>query len=241
MFYRRIKLIINTVYPVFLFVFAGCMSGAVNKKVIAPVPEKIESNRVVLQKQQVENDASLWQSNGPLSELFINNKARRVGDIVTIKIVESASATNKATTKTGRSSSLAGSIDGFFNMEKRYPDSHPFFNPFSQIKGGLETDFNGSGTTHRSGDLNAYITTKVIEVLQNGNLKILGTREVTVNSEKQLIELSGVVRQRDISPDNVILSTFVADAKIDYKGTGIINNNQNPGWLARIVNVIWPF
>ena len=203
--------------------------------------ETIDPVHIDTQENQPRKDGSLWQSNGPLSELFINTKARRVGDIVTIKIVESSSATNKATTKTGRSSSVEGNIDGFFNMEKRYPSTHPFFNPFSQIKGGLETDFDGSGTTHRSGDLSAYITTRVIDVLPNGNLVILGNREVTVNNEKQFIELSGIVRQRDISPDNIILSTFISDAKIEYRGTGVISDNQNPGWLTRIVNVVWPF
>jgi len=175
MFYIRSKLLIVFFWLSVGFLFSGCMSGAVNKKATPPAPEKAELLIINSHRQKnMQNDGSLWETNGLLNELFANNKARRVGDIVTIKIVESSSATNKATTKTGRSSSLAGSIDGFFNMGKRYPSSHPFFNPFSQIKGGLDTDFDGSGTTHRSGDLNAYITTKVVEVLENGNLKISG-------------------------------------------------------------------
>ncbi len=189
----------------------------------------------------LNKNGSLWQDRGPLSELFIDTKARRVGDIVTIKIVESASATNKASTKTGRKSSVSGGIDNFFNMEKRYPSTHPFVNPFSKVSGGLESDFDGSGTTQRSGALTAFITTRVVDVLPNGNLKIEGAREVKVNNEKQLIKLSGTIRPRDISPDNIILSTYVADAGIEYSGSGIVNDRQRPGWAARLLNIVWPF
>ena len=126
-------------------------------------------------------------------------------------------------------------------MEKRYPASHPFFNPFAQVKSELNSDFDGSGTTQRSGDLTAFITTKVIEVLPNGNLKIEGTREVKVNNEKQLIILSGIIRPRDISPGNIILSTYVADAKIEYSGSGVIHDRQRPGWMTRIIDIVWPF
>lgn len=77
--------------------------------------------------------------------------------------------------------------------------------------------------------------------MPNGNLKIKGTREVTVNNEKQLITLSGIIRSRDISPDNIVLSTYISDAMIAYSGDGIVNERQRPGWLARILDVVWPF
>ena len=224
------------------FTHTGCITANANKKtakIVTPVTNV--DTYIASNTDSVKKNGSLWQDNGPLSELFIDTKARRVGDIVTIKIVESSSATNKASTKTGRKSSLSGGVDSFFNMEKRYPASHPFFNPFAQVKSELNSDFDGSGTTQRSGDLTAFITTKVIEVLPNGNLKIEGTREVKVNNEKQLIILSGIIRPRDISPGNIILSTYVADAKIEYSGSGVIHDRQRPGWMTRIMDVVWPF
>jgi flagellar L-ring protein precursor FlgH len=78
-------------------------------------------------------------------------------------------------------------------------------------------------------------------VRPNGNLKIVGSREVMVNNETQLIILSGTIRPRDIQENNVILSTFVSDAKIAYSGSGIIDDRQRPGWLANMLNVVWPF
>lgn len=186
-------------------------------------------------------NGSLWVENGPLSEMFINAKARSIGDIITIKIVETASATNQASTKTGRSSTLTAGLDNFFNLEERYPSTSPFFNPFSGVKGGFESDFDGSGSTARSNNLNAYMTARIIDILPNGNLAIEGNREVRVNHENQIITLTGLVRPRDISADNVVQSTYLADARITYSGTGVINDNQKPGWLTRLVGKIWPF
>ncbi|MBN2467051.1 MAG: flagellar basal body L-ring protein FlgH [Deltaproteobacteria bacterium] len=195
----------------------------------------------IVEEPGIVSEGSLWKHGGTLSSLVNDHKARRVGDIVTISIVESSSASNKATTQTGRKSGVSGGMENFFNLEKQYPSTHPFFNPFSSVKGGLESSFDGSGTTTRSGKLTAYITARVVEVLPNGNLRIIGSRSVTVNKEKESIFLSGVIRPRDISPDNVIQSTYIADAKISYSGAGVINDRQSPGWLARVLDSVWPF
>lgn len=186
-------------------------------------------------------EGSLWKDNGQLRGLFSTYKARRVGDIITVNIVESSSASNNATTKTGRKSAVQGQMEGFFNAEKRYPASQPFFNPFSQVKGGLDSSFDGSGATARSGRVSACVAARVVEVLPDGNLRIIGSRDVTVNKEKQFITLSGIVRPWDISPDNVVLSTYVADAKITYSGSGVVNDRQHPGWLARVLDRVFPF
>jgi flagellar L-ring protein precursor FlgH len=185
-------------------------------------------------------EGSLWQENGTMGELFVNPKARRVGDIVTIKIVESSKASNNATTNTGRDSSVSVGIDKFLGLENGYAAATGF-NPFGKIAGGGTTKFTGQGGTTRSGDLSAYITTRVIGVLPNGNLAISGSREVIVNNEKQLIVVTGVIRSRDISAENVVQSTFISDAKIAYSGSGIVNDQQRKGWLANIVDVISPF
>lgn len=186
-------------------------------------------------------DGGLWHENAPLTAMFTDQKARTVGDIVTIKIVETSSATNKASTDTDRTSSLSASLDAFFNLEDKFPATDPFFNPFSGVGGGMSSDFQGSGTTKRSGDLSASITALVTQVLPSGNLVLTGTREVMINNENQVIQLSGVVRPRDISARNEVLSTYIADARISYAGNGIINDRQRTGWLSNIVNTIWPF
>ena len=224
----------------FFIILFGCAGRIKETK---PIMDNIVVNEVK-KEPALKHEGSLWRDDGPLSELFINPKARKTGDIVTIQIVESSSASNNATTNTGRTSSLSMGIDNFFGLEDRYTSEskpHPFFNPFAKLEGGLTSTFDGTGTTARSGDLTAYITAIVTKVLPNGNLEIIGTREVTVNNEKQTIALSGIIRPRDISPDNVILSTYISDARIAYSGTGIVNDRQRPGWGARIMDWISPF
>ena len=199
----------------------------------------------------VSHAGSLWRDDGQLSDLFVDPKARKVGDIITIKIEESSKATNKADTKTGRSSSMQAGIDKLFGIEDWWDNDiiadvggdWPKISPFgaTSVQGSMGSQFDGSGTTTRSGDLNAYLTARVTEVLPNGNLRIVGSRELLVNNENQLIILSGVIRLRDISPENVILSTYISDAKIAYSGSGILDDRQRPGWFANLLNTIWPF
>ncbi len=186
-------------------------------------------------------NGSLWHDDAALVCLFADQKARRAGDIITIKIIESSKASNNASTDTDRSSSLSASVDAFFNAEKRFPVDQPFFNPFSKVAGGFSSEFEGAGTTKRSGDLDAYITALVTQVLPNGNLVVTGSREVLVNNENQIIQLTGVVRPRDINADNLVLSTYVADARIAYSGSGVVNDRQRPGWLTNVLMAVWPF
>ena len=78
-------------------------------------------------------------------------------------------------------------------------------------------------------------------MLPNGNLMISGSREITVNNEKQTIVLHGTIRPVDISPENIVLSTYIADANILYSGQGVIDERQKPGWMARVFDRVWPF
>ena len=224
----------------------GCATyPAVSVPVVPPPPVPETTNRADYQEN------SLWQASNGLSGLFLDTKARNLGDIVTIEIVESSKATNKANTTTARDSSLSAGIDSLFGIENWWQDkalralgtNMPKVNPFgaASVSGSMTSDFKGDGTTSRSGDLTAFITCRVTEVLPNGNLRIVGTREILVNHENQVIVLSGVIRPRDINDQNIIASRFIADAKIAYSGSGIIDDRQRPGWFANILDVVWPF
>jgi flagellar L-ring protein precursor FlgH len=248
-----------TLFCLLLACLAGCTATRQTLPPVAetmPIKPKVPIETVSLPRP--ESNGSLYESNGSLyatrsmfNDFFIDTKARKVGDIVTVKISESSKATNSADTKTGRESALEAGIDTLFDIEDWYEDKvldnitsklprpNPFGNP--SVKGSMSSDFNGTGSTSRSGDLNAFITCRVTELLPNGNLKIIGSREILVNHETQMIILSGVIRPRDIDDDNVILSTFISNAKIAYSGSGIVNDRQRPGWLANLLNSVWPF
>ena len=225
---------------------AACASPTVLQ---SQIPEKhlsegsipVQPVQSEIRRDDVSGSGSLWVDNGSLSEMFINAKARRVGDIVTIKIVESSKATNNASTKTDRTTATKVGLTNFFGLENRFPSGSNFFNPFSSVQSDYSNTFDGNGSTARSGDLTAYMSARIIQVLPNGNLVIEGNREVRVNNENQIITLTGIVRPRDISSANIVQSTYLADARISYSGTGVLNDQQRPGWLARILDKVWPF
>lgn len=228
------------------FLLGGCAIPSTKKTELPKTqinPASMQARRTLVEPTPLiqHNNGSLWSDNTTLSHMFINAKARRVGDIVTIKIVESSSATNQANTDTDRTTSLDVGLTGFFNLEDRYPATRKFFNPFAPVTSEYTGEFAGSGKTVRSGALTAYITARIIQIMPNGNFVIEGNREVRVNNENQIITLTGIVRPRDISSDNVIQSTYIADARISYSGSGIVNDQQRPGWLTRILDNIWPF
>lgn len=169
---------------------------------------------------------SLWSTS---ESLYADKKARAIGDLVTLIIVERAQATQSATTQTGSDGKVqVGPI--------ALADIVPVIPP---ISAGGSDSANARGSTTRGGSLNARMTAKVVDVLPNGNLVIEGRQTIIVNKEEQIIVVSGIVRPKDIAPDNTVLSTFVADATISYEGTGPIGDKQSPGLLTRIFN--WLF
>lgn len=178
----------------------------------------------------VYTEGSLW-STTRAGSLFEDTRARRVGDLVMVRVVENASGTKNASTKTARSSSLSTGINTFF--------SAPVTGRNLDV--GVTNEYDGSGRTVRSGQLNAQVAAVVIELLANGNLVIEGSRNIQVNEEVQIIKLTGVVRPVDISTDNVVLSSRIADAQITYTGEGIVGEKTSPGWFARIFDYLTPF
>lgn len=180
----------------------------------------------------------VWR--GQLTGLFSDQRAKSIGDIVTVKIIEVSQASEKATTDTSRSSELSAGIPDLMGLEAKSATGI-FSNPSSLLSANTKNTFTGSGETTRSGSLSATITARIMEVLPNGNLAIEGKREIYVNNEKKEILLQGIVRPRDITYDNSVLSTQVADAKIIYTGVGIVGEKQKSGWASKIFDYVWPF
>jgi flagellar L-ring protein precursor FlgH len=178
-------------------------------------------------------EGSLWTGKD-LFGVCADLRARNVGDIVTINIVESASASKNATTKTAKTSSLAASWGGA--LEKISGDLLG-----ADQKAAFANSFDGQGATTRNSTLNAYISAQVIQVLPNGNLAIQGSRQVQVNNENQIINIQGVIRPVDIDSTNQVLSTAIAEAKIELSGQGVVSDKQRVGWLTRILDWVWPF
>ena len=149
--------------------------------------------------------------------LYEDMRAMRVGDILTVKIVEKHKGSKSADTAAQRdstlSNSLAGTGVGYIGI--------PGIRLGDEARRGLGVDasasnkFSGKGATNREGTLTGTISVIVVEVLPNGDLRVEGRREVTVNSEKQLMTIAGIVRRVDVDTKNTVLSSAIADAKIE--------------------------
>lgn len=189
------------------------------------------------------SNGSIWQASSV--SLTEDGKARRIGDIVTIIVTETASASKEAATATGRTSELSAGVPAFMGLESAGVLLNNLgganANLSKLVDASASSKFDGSGSTSRKESLSATITAKVIDVLPNGNLKIEGRRNVKVNNEDQIVTVRGTIRQRDISAENTINSIFIADAQISYSGEGIISDRQKPGWLMNVIDVLWPF
>ncbi len=184
-------------------------------------------------------NGSLWTvSQG---SFFHDVKARNVGDIVTVAIFERASASQEARTSTGRNSRQTADISRFFGLERGIGSVNRAIDPRALIDVGYKNEFQGSGSTVRREDLVATLTTRVTDVYPNGTMRIEGSKMVSVNRETQIINLSGIIRQSDISPNNVVDSQHVLDARIDYTGKGVISDKQGQGWMTRFLDNVWPF
>ena len=224
----------NLFWIIMILLLAGCAGPARNVD-FSPVEPVLPA---VQPPPPPETAGSLWtESRGGL---FQDLKGRTVGDIITVVIVENASASKEATTETDRTSSMSAGINKVLGFERQI-SSLTGINPASLVDATTTNDFSGGGKTERKETLTATLTTQVIEVLPNGNLRIEGNKTVTVNNETQIVKLTGTVRQPDVSPRNIVDSKNILNARIAYVGNGVISDKQKQGWLVQYLDQVWPF
>jgi len=185
---------------------------------------------------------SLWSDVGARSLVGMNGNARRVGDLITIMIDEKTITELSAETGTQRSSGMQGKLGSFFGIGKQITNNNK-----GNLGGGIgyETEskhgFDGQGSTTRAGTLQGRLTCRVLEVRQNGTLKVWGYKQVRSNRETQFLVVEGLARPLDIAADNTIQSSLLAEAKIEFNGAGVLGDKQGPGVLHRAVDHAWPF
>jgi flagellar L-ring protein precursor FlgH len=166
---------------------------------------------------------SLW-----MAELGSDRNARRINDLVTVRVIESLSATGAADSNVKKASNGHIALPSPISkaLAKAFPAS-------------ADTKFTGAGGTTRTTELSAALTARVTEVLPNGDLVIEGIREVDINGDRNVVVLSGVVRTADIEPGNVVLSTDIGQLRIRSLSEGLIRDSLQPGWLVRILNKVF--
>jgi flagellar L-ring protein precursor FlgH len=226
----KLSVLCSMLYAFFLFACAA------TPELPPPPPKYIHEEKIAPPSLN-----SLWRNTASLYE---DVKAKRLNDLVTILVVENISGSGKADTNTAKESTLDASVDDFLgappnlNLQNLYGRGYTFS---PTVKGSMKDDFKGTGETNREGKLVGTITAKVVEVMPNSNLVIESRKEITINNEQQFLVLRGMIRPYDISADNTILSSKVADAQVYFVGKGVVQEKQSPGWLVRILDRVWPF
>ena len=229
-----------------ILLMAGCAGGTHRKPALhQPVTPSQEYNREEISRN---NPGSIFAASEQ-DTLFADARARRVGDIVVVKLVESTKAQNKAETSADKKSNSNYSLSAMFG--KTEVGFLPFLNigPQGKVAGTANpilntssaSDLDGSGKTKRENYVTTSLAARVLRVLPGGILEIEGAREIRVNEETEYMVVRGMARAKDVDADNTILSTQLADATIEYYGRGVLADKQKPGWFTRLMDNIWPF
>ena len=179
---------------------------------------------------------SLWSPAARFSDLAADQRSRRVDDIVTIIVNESASAVSTGATQTSRKSSAQSSVTALAGLTKAT-------GPWANLANlGGQTSLNGQGTTSRTTTLTTTVSARVTHVLRNGNLVVEGTKNVGINSENQIITVRGVIRPIDLDTTNSVQSARLAQMEVQVNGKGVVADAvHRPNIVYRLLMGLLPF
>lgn len=214
--------------PLLLSLLAGCAN------LLNPPPRRdpdYAPARAEDMTPPAQNTGSIFQS-GYDVRLFENQRARRVGDNLTVIIVEANTATKQADTEASRDASTDVSVPMFGGVS------------INAMQATLQSAnaMKGKGKSQQNNFLSGSLTVTVVEVLPNGNLRVQGEKRMGLNQGSEFMKLSGIVRQIDISTDNTVLSSRVSDATFIYNGEGALADANRQGWAQRFfMSILFPY
>lgn len=223
--------------------FSGC---AARDRQMTPAPPMTPPVQYTEPEQRAANPGSLFSA-AEANDLYADNRARRVGDIILIKVVENAKSKSKADTTADRETTSSLGVSAAFNRETMglFPGAGGTLAGKVGVDPMLSTKstsgLNATGETKRENYVTATIGARVLNVLPGGVLQVQGARAIRVNEETQYMVVSGLVRAQDVGSDNAVESTQLADSKVEYYGEGVLADKQKQGWLTRLLDNIWPF
>ena len=184
---------------------------------------------------------SLWPvTGGGERSMFADRKASRTGDILTVVVAESAAAKSSQSKSAKRDSALQDAVQQFiFSVAASKLGTHAGELPATNVTG--KSTYSGGGDVSNTQSLDSRAAVLVTDVLPNGNLVIEGVRVVTFSGETQYVVLHGLVRAEDISSANTVLSTNIADARVEFVDKGTLSDAQKRGWLSKVYEKLRPF
>ncbi|MDR4498614.1 MAG: flagellar basal body L-ring protein FlgH [Candidatus Scalindua sp.] len=191
---------------------------------------------------------SLWERRTAINyNLFDDNRAKRIGDIVTVIVIEETNIDNEENASTDNSNKFSGEVnnnaflDGVISGLTKGRNTRFDSRPANNVSGNLSTNFKGKGSYDSTRKINLSFTAMIVEVLDNGNLVLEGKRDVDVNKEKYNLKLTGIARPIDISPSNTILSSQMSNVNFGLEGKGWLTRSGKKGWFNRFQDIFWPF
>jgi len=223
--------------------FIGCSTHPMDPTIDIKPPKYVEE--MPSKEQDFPNNLGSLFTNG--DNLFSDTKAMRVNDIVTVIIEERVSQSSQASKKLNEANTNAG---GVFDATISGSASLGGKTLFNLGKTGIglnlptmnsNRSFQGSGTQQRNESFQTTVSARIVKVLKNGNYFIVGRREVYLDGQKQIIEVSGVIRPEDIGADNTINSKYISDAKIVYKTEGDLKRYTEENWFSKFWSSIAPW
>ena len=228
---------------IIVILFSGCANKSLDPKIAMKPPAYVEQLPSQEKEGQIQNEGSLFgRGDNPL---FSDRKAMNVNDLVTVIIDENIlqSSTAKKSLSKNTNDKLGGGIFTGSGNNAAVKGALNNISGFTNIGFGTnsQNSFSSKGDNTRTEKFTTTISARVVKILNNGNYFIVGSREMLINGEKQIIQISGVIRPYDIDQTNTINSKYMADAKILYKTEGSLDINSKKGWGTRIVEAIWPF
>jgi len=240
----RKNLLISVTVILFSYLFSGCTAKLTDPEIDFEPPAYVEQMPPKEEQQNFGSTGSLFGKGD--NPLFSDHKAMHVNDIVTVVISETAKSSNSGTKQLSESdsSNLGGGVFSTTGVANpKVQSAVGRLNGYSDIgfQSSSTSNYKGQGTATKDARFNTTISARIVKVLKNGNYFISGKREILVDDQKQLIQISGVIRPYDIDQYNKINSTQISDAKILYKTQGDMDRATQQGWGTKIIQSVWPF
>jgi len=198
--------------------------------------DRLLANTPPTTRNSTPSPGSAFFATAPLLDLAADVHARNEGDLVTIVVLDQASATSQGVTTQQRTSSASSSISSLFGVKS----THNALNNLANLSG--QQQLNGQGTTSRQTTVSTTVSARVLRVLPNGDLIVEGNKLISINSEFQTVSLRGIVRQVDLGPSNNVNSNQVEDLEVRINGRGVVNDAiRRPNFLYRLFLGLLPF
>ena len=213
---------------IFVMMLLGLAGGCSQTRIVVQPDPQYAPVDLNAMEFKPEPNGSIFQT-GRSVRLFEDNKAFRIGDVLSVTLMESTNASKSAETNTDKDDEVDIGVGAILGGVGPTHNGVPMLN--TQIDG--EREFSGSGDSAQSNSLSGEIAVTVVDVLPNGNLLVRGEKIIGLNQGSEFIRISGIVRPQDVSTDNIVVSSKIANSRIFYGGGGVIAESNTKGWLSR--------